>query len=121
MFSLHHHHEHDSAFVPAAEPAHSPIIDAIAQRHRSAKAKEFGLKVHGYLRSDTSMAPPARTVNSALATRRVNALPVRSPFVEKPERRRSDGDQPHSFRRPVKEQHERALAPLRHIVRAGAA
>ncbi len=30
VFSFHHHDEEDSAFVPAAEPAHSPIIDTIA-------------------------------------------------------------------------------------------
>jgi hypothetical protein len=34
VFSLPHHDEKDAAFVPAAEPADSPIIDTIAQRHR---------------------------------------------------------------------------------------
>jgi hypothetical protein len=65
VFSLHHNDEEDSAFVPAAEPAHSPIIDTIAERHRLAKPKEFGLNVHGYSRPDTSMARLGRTVNSA--------------------------------------------------------
>jgi hypothetical protein len=46
-FSLHHHDEKDSAFVPAAAPAHPPIIDMIAKRHRLAKPKELGLNVHG--------------------------------------------------------------------------
>jgi len=36
--SFHHKDKEDSAFVPAAEPADSPIIDTIAQRHRLAKA-----------------------------------------------------------------------------------
>jgi hypothetical protein len=47
VFSLHHDDEEDSAFVAAAEPAHSPIIDLIAKRHRLAKPKELGLNVHG--------------------------------------------------------------------------
>jgi hypothetical protein len=59
-----HNDEEDSALVPAAEPAHLPIIDAIAQRHRLAKPKELGLNVHGSL-SHTSMARLERTVNSA--------------------------------------------------------
>ena len=37
VFSLHHNDEEDSAFVPAAEPADSPIIDMIAERRRLAK------------------------------------------------------------------------------------
>src|SRR5260370_41430879 len=48
VFSLHHHDEEDSAFVPATEPADSPIIDTIAQRDRLAKPKEICLNVHGY-------------------------------------------------------------------------
>jgi hypothetical protein len=63
-FSLHHHDEEHSAFVPAAEPAHSPIIDTIAQGNRLAKPKELCLYVHG-LRPHTSMARLRRTVNSA--------------------------------------------------------
>src|SRR5882672_2652907 len=53
VLSLHHHDEKDAAFVPAAEPADSPIIDTIAERHRLAKAKELGLNVHGHLRPHT--------------------------------------------------------------------
>ena len=60
VFSLHHHDEEDSAFVPAAEPAHSPIIDMIAQRRRLAKPKELGLNVHGAL-PHASMARLGRT------------------------------------------------------------
>jgi hypothetical protein len=37
VFFLHHHDEKDAAFVPAAEPADSPIIDTIAERQRLAK------------------------------------------------------------------------------------
>jgi hypothetical protein len=59
VFSLHHHDEEDAAFVPAAEPAHSPIINMIAQRHRRAKPKEPCLNVHG-LRPHTSMASMRR-------------------------------------------------------------
>ena len=47
VFSLHHHDEKDSAFVPAADPGDPPIIDTIAERHRPAKPKELGLNVHG--------------------------------------------------------------------------
>jgi hypothetical protein len=54
--SLHHHDEDDSAPVPAAEPAHLPIIDMIAKRDRLAKAKELGLNVHGHSRPHTSIA-----------------------------------------------------------------
>jgi len=61
-----HDNEEDSAFVPAAEPADSPIIDTIAERHRLAKAKEFGLNVHGHLRPHTLMARLARTVKAAV-------------------------------------------------------
>ena len=64
-FSLHHHDEEDSAFVPAADPAHPPIIN------RLAKPKELGLNVHPH----TSKAPLGRTVNSA--------------FGESPERNRT--------------------------------
>ena len=64
MRALHHNDEEDSAFVPAAEPAHPPIIDTVAKRHRLAKSKELGLKVHGS-RPHTSMARLGRTVNSA--------------------------------------------------------
>jgi hypothetical protein len=60
-----HDNEEDSAFVPAAEPADSPIIDTVAQRQRLAKPKELGLNVHGYSRPHTSMARLGRTVNSA--------------------------------------------------------
>src|SRR5437870_881465 len=56
-FSLHHHDDEDSAFVPTAEPAHSPIIDAIAHCHRLTKPKELGLNVHGCSSPHTSMAP----------------------------------------------------------------
>lgn len=66
-FSLHHHDEEDSAFVPAAEPTYSPIIDTIAERHRLAKPKELGLNVHGSL-PHTSMARLVRTVNSKLTS-----------------------------------------------------
>lgn len=62
VFSLHHNHKEDPIFVPAAEPAHPPIIDMIAKRHRLAKPKELGLNVHG-LRPHTSMAQLGRTVN----------------------------------------------------------
>jgi len=65
VFSLHHHDEEDSAFVPAAEPADPPIIDTIAQQHRLAKPKELCLNVHGYSRPHTSMARLGRTVNPA--------------------------------------------------------
>ncbi|HLM98523.1 MAG TPA: hypothetical protein VK335_04540 [Bryobacteraceae bacterium] len=58
-----HNDEEDSAFVPAAEPAHLPIIDTIAERHRLAKPKELGLNVHGNSRPNTSMARLERTVN----------------------------------------------------------
>ena len=44
-----------SQLVPPADPADWAIIDEIAQRHRLAKPKEPGLKVHGELRPDTSM------------------------------------------------------------------
>jgi hypothetical protein len=64
VFFLHHHDEKDAAFVPAAEPADSPIIDTIAERHRLAKAKELGLNVHG-LRPHTSIARLWETVNPA--------------------------------------------------------
>src|SRR5713101_5170194 len=74
LFSLHHNDEEDSAFVPAAEPADSPIIDTIAQRHRLAKAKELGLNVHNYLRPHTSMARLGRTVNSAFRESSAAAL-----------------------------------------------
>jgi len=63
VFSLHHHDEEHAAFVPAADPAHSPIIDAIAQRHRPAKPKELCLNVHGNSRPHTSIARMTRTVN----------------------------------------------------------
>ena len=66
VFSLHHHDEEDSAFVPAAEPADSTIIDTIAERRRRAKPKELGLNVHGHLRPYTLMARPARTVKAAV-------------------------------------------------------
>src|SRR5882724_5526313 len=69
VFSLRHHDEEDSAFVPAAEPADSPIIDTIAQRHQLAKAKELGLNVHGHLRPDTSIARLGRTVKGPSANR----------------------------------------------------
>jgi len=54
-----HNDEGDSAFVPAAEPAHLPIIDTIAERYRVPKPKELGLNVHGDSRPNTSMAPVA--------------------------------------------------------------
>ena len=63
VFSLHHHDEEDPALVPPAEPAHSPIIDAIAQRRRPAKPKELCLNVHGDSRPHTSIARMTRTVN----------------------------------------------------------
>jgi len=55
-FSLHHHDEEDAAFVPAADPRDSPIIDTIAQGNRPAKPKELGLNLHGSVRPHTSMA-----------------------------------------------------------------
>ena len=64
VFSLHHHDEEDSAFVPAPEPAYSPIINVIAKRNRLAKPKELCLNVHGSL-PHTSMARLGRTVNFA--------------------------------------------------------
>ena len=66
VFSLHHHDEEDSAFVPAAEPRDPPIIDTIAERHRLAKPKELGLNVYGHLRPHTLMARLARTVKAAV-------------------------------------------------------
>jgi hypothetical protein len=72
-FALHHHDEEDSAFVPAAEPADSPIIDKIAERAGS-KPKELGLNVHGYLRPDTSMARLGRTVKGLSANSSAAAL-----------------------------------------------
>jgi hypothetical protein len=63
-FSLHHNHEEDSAFVPAAKPGHSPIINVIAKGHRLAKPKELGLNEHGS-RPHTYMARLGRTVNFA--------------------------------------------------------
>ena len=65
LLPFNHHDEEDSAFVPATEPADSPITDTIAQRYRLAKAKELGLNVHGYLRPDTSIARLGRIVNSS--------------------------------------------------------
>ena len=44
--SRHHHHEADVAFVPTAEPAHAPALDAVAQGHRLEEAEEFGLDQH---------------------------------------------------------------------------
>ena len=38
VFSLHYNDEEGAAFVSAAEPADSPIIDMIAQRHRLVKS-----------------------------------------------------------------------------------
>jgi hypothetical protein len=75
VFSLHHHDEEDSAFVPAAEPADPPIIDTIAQRHRLAKPKELCLNVHGS-RPNTSMARLGRTVNPVCAAISCGMLPT---------------------------------------------
>ena len=55
-FSLHHHDEEHAAFVPAADPRDSPIIDTIAQGNRPAKPKELCLNVHGNSRPHTFMA-----------------------------------------------------------------
>jgi len=38
--------EADVAFVPTAEPAHAPALDAVAQGHRLEEAEEFGLDQH---------------------------------------------------------------------------
>jgi hypothetical protein len=40
-----HHHEVQPMFGPSSQPAHSPIVEPRAQRHRSAQAKEF--RFHG--------------------------------------------------------------------------
>jgi len=69
VFSLHHHDEEDSAFVPAAQPAHPPIIDTIAERHRLGKPKELGPNVHGSSRPHTSIARMGRTVKGPSANR----------------------------------------------------
>src|SRR5207247_2586692 len=44
--SRHHHYEADVAFVPTAEPAHAPALDAVAQGYRLEEAEEFGLDQH---------------------------------------------------------------------------
>jgi hypothetical protein len=41
--ALHHHDEQDLAFVPSADPAHPPTIDAIPQYGRLGEAEESGL------------------------------------------------------------------------------
>jgi len=64
-----HNDEEDSAFVPAAEPAHLPIVHTIAERQRLPKPKELGLNVHGNSRPNTFMARLGRTVNRASANR----------------------------------------------------
>jgi len=41
--ALHHHHEHDLAFIPSAHPAHPPAVDVIAQDSRLVETAEAGL------------------------------------------------------------------------------
>jgi hypothetical protein len=51
-----HHHIKNSALVPAAQPAHAPAIDAIAERDGFSQAKEFCLHFRSFLHAATSMA-----------------------------------------------------------------
>ena len=48
-----HHEVNDSVFVPAAEPAHAPVIDLLAQFNGFRQSKEPCFKLHAV----TSMAP----------------------------------------------------------------
>ena len=55
--SRHHYDIEDPLSIPAAQPAHAPAVDSMAQLHRLAQAKEFGLDGHGLLGQQTSMPP----------------------------------------------------------------
>src|ERR1019366_5857140 len=46
--SLHHHHKEDAAPVPAAQPAHAPALDAVAERDGCAQPQELGLHRHSH-------------------------------------------------------------------------
>jgi hypothetical protein len=83
VFSLHHHDEEDSAFVPTAKPGHSPIIDTIAKSHRLAKPKELCLNVHGYSRPHTSLGwREQSTPPSANRARRPHYMPITSQLAD---------------------------------------
>ncbi len=60
-----HHEVKQTAFAPAAQPAHPPAINLLAQLHRLAQAKEFGLQLHNCSRH----IHPSVGLDSQLATR----------------------------------------------------
>jgi hypothetical protein len=58
---LDHHREKDSAFVPLANPADAPAINAIANGDFSEEPKKLSLNLHG----DPYMALQGSTVKAA--------------------------------------------------------
>src|SRR5450759_1986619 len=45
-WSLHHHHKENAAFVPTAQPAYAPAIDALANCGRPAQPQKPGFNLH---------------------------------------------------------------------------
>ena len=44
---LDHHYEEHSAFIPTADPAHTPTINAITEGRGFEQAQELGFNFHG--------------------------------------------------------------------------
>ena len=61
---LDHHDEENSAFVPTANPAHTPAIDPIPDGGWLEEAQELGLNIH----SDPSMALLGGTVKAGCSS-----------------------------------------------------
>jgi hypothetical protein len=47
--ALDHHHEQYPAFIPTAQPAHSPALQVIANFDRPTQSQEFGFNMHSPL------------------------------------------------------------------------
>ena len=48
LYPHHHHQIEHPMFSPAAQPADLPVVEARAQRHRSAKPQVFRFQFHGF-------------------------------------------------------------------------
>ena len=70
--TLDHYHEQYPAFIPTAQPAHSPATQVIAHLDRPTQSQEFGFNLHSPLRTCSSAGAGSQLAIPRLLTNRAS-------------------------------------------------